>query len=66
MTQEEKLLKTFDDIGITYVLEKLSQEEDGEEVHYTEVWIAAEGSTLKEAKAYGRLIDFRNGELASF
>ena len=65
MTDEEKLLKTFDEIGITYVLNKIEQKESGATAHYTAVYIAAEGSTLEEAKQYGRLIEFRNGELAS-
>ena len=58
MSDEEKLLTTFDEIGITYVLDK----EDG----YTSVYIAAEGDTLEEAKRYDHLIEFQNGALASF
>lgn len=66
MTDEEKLLKTFDEIGITYVLEKEDQEERGEIAHYTAVWISKKDATLEEAKQYDELIEFRNGELASF
>ena len=66
MTDEEKLLKTFDEIGITYVLEKTEQEESDGLAKYTHVWIAGKDDTLEDAKAYGRLIEFRNGELASF
>ena len=66
MTDEEKLLKTFDEIGITYVLDKTSQEESGATAHYTGVYIADEDDTLEEAKNYDHLIEFRNGELASF
>jgi hypothetical protein len=66
MSDEEKLLKTFDEIGITYVLEKTTQTESDEEAHYTGVYIAAKGDTLEEAKRYDHLIEFRNGSLASF
>ncbi len=66
MTDEAKLLNTFDEIGIHYVLEKTSQEEEGGEAHYTGVYIAAKGDTLQEAKRYDHLIEFRNGSLASY
>lgn len=66
MSDEEKLLKTFDEIGITYVLEKTTQTESDGEAHYTKVYIAAKDSTLEEAKRYDHLIEFRNGSIASF
>ena len=66
MTDEEKLLKTLDESGISYVLEKTEQEEGDSTAHYTAVWISGENDTLREAKQYDHLIEFRNGELASF
>ena len=66
MTDQEKLLKVFDEIGIHYQLEHSSQEEGDGTANYTCVWLAAENSNLAAAKAYDHLIEFRNGELASY
>ena len=58
-TDEQKLLRVFNDIGIYYRIDRIDDE-------WTAIWLCAEGDSLAQAQAYDHLIEFRNGKLASY
>jgi hypothetical protein len=65
MTDQEKLLKTFDEIGIHYIVEECD-EPDLLPSKYVCIWICGEENTLQQAKNYDHLIEFCDGRIASY
>lgn len=59
MTDLEKLKRSFDEIGIHYLIEN-------KECGYVNLWVCNEQSNLQKAKSYGRLFEFCDGEIASY